>query len=378
MKAITIAKQKGLSLVETMIALTLGAIVTVGIIQLFVANSETYNLLQGQSRMQESARFALNFMGRGIQMAGYKGCFSRNEEVYSVAQNPAGIPYEFDVRDGLFGHEGFAGGGGWSTDLDANGLTTLPDTVNDDSFVAGNGIPVNDIVPGTDVLTIRRTTSTEYRLASDLLNSSDPVVVKTVDPAFAIGDMALIHDCEKSTIFRITDLSTNAGLGETTISHLDTGTQPFDNDRQQLAEVNTFEMDAAVSPIETSIYYIAPGAGVNNQGDSPLSLWRKSGTGPPVELVEGVENLKVLFGEDTDEDGVPNVYSLASGIADYSKVVTVRLSITVNSVDDVGADSEPSHGCIWDGGEQPCFDGELRDGLIRRTFHETVQVRNKG
>lgn len=383
MKAMTMVKQKGLSLVETMIALTLGAIVTVGIVQLFVANSETYNLLQGQSRMQESARFGLNFLSRGIQMAGYKGCYSENEEVYSVAQDPDGIPYEFDVREGLFAHEGFGGGGGWSTALDANGITTLPDDVNDDSY-GGNPIPVNDIVPGTDVLTIRRTSSTEYPLSADLLDSSDPVVVDTADPAFSVGDMALIHDCEKSTIFRITDLTINTGQAETTIEHLNAkpdfepAVRPFDNEFQQLAEFNTYDADAAVSPIEAEIYYIAPGGGVNNQGDSPLSLWRKAGTGPPVELIEGVENLKVLFGEDTDDDGVPNVYSLASGIVDYSDVITVRLSITVNSVDDVGGDSEPSHGCVWDGGEQACFDGEKRDGLIRRTFHETVQVRNKG
>ncbi|MEX2490002.1 MAG: PilW family protein, partial [Pseudomonadales bacterium] len=348
-----------------------------------VANSETYNMLQGQSRMQESARFALNFLGRGIQMAGYKGCFSQNEEVYSVANNPDGIPYEFDVRSGMFAYEGFGGGGGWSPAINEDGLTTLPDTVNDDWFESAvvtenSGVPIDQVIPGTDVLTLRRTSSTEYQLAEDHSDPTEPVDVETGDPAFDVGDMVLIHDCEKSTIFRITDLTIDAGAEVTTIGHSIGGTEPFDNDRETLPEVNRFEVDAAVSPIETHIYYIAPGAGINNQDESPLSLWRKSNRGAPVELVEGVENFKLLFGEDTNEDGVPNVYSTASGISDYGDVVTVRISITVNSIDDVGGTSEPTHGCISDGGEQPCIDGELRDGLIRRTFHETIQVRNRG
>ena len=67
-------KQQGLSLVEVMIAITLGSVLTVGIVQLFVANSETHRLMMGQSRMQESARFAFDFMGRSLQRAGYRGC----------------------------------------------------------------------------------------------------------------------------------------------------------------------------------------------------------------------------------------------------------------------------------------------------------------
>ncbi|MBT7173720.1 MAG: prepilin-type N-terminal cleavage/methylation domain-containing protein, partial [Gammaproteobacteria bacterium] len=65
--------QKGLSLVELMISLTVGSVITAGVVQLFSANSETYGVMTGQSRMQESARFSLDFIGRDIYKAGYFG-----------------------------------------------------------------------------------------------------------------------------------------------------------------------------------------------------------------------------------------------------------------------------------------------------------------
>jgi type IV pilus assembly protein PilW len=59
----------GFSLIELMLALTLGAIVTFGIVQLFVGNNQTYTMLNGQSRMQEAARFAVDFVSRSARAA---------------------------------------------------------------------------------------------------------------------------------------------------------------------------------------------------------------------------------------------------------------------------------------------------------------------
>ena len=96
----------------------------------------------------------------------------------------------------------------------------------------------------------------------------------------------------------------------------------------------------------------------------------------PVEMVEGVENLQLLFGEDTDTDLVPNLYTTASSVTDFNNVVTVRISLTVNSIDSVGASVPPSLGCLGAGGFQDCISGEVFDGLMRRTFTKTVQLRN--
>lgn len=362
-------KADGLSLVEVMISLTMGTIVLIGVINLFSANSETYSLLQAQSRMQESARFALSYLSRDIQKAGYKGCYSSGPVLFTMA-NANTIPYEFDIRSGIQGYDGQA-----ATWLPA--ITPLNAT-----YIAGRAINTGTIVATTDVLTIRYASAVEAGLNAVMALSSDNIIV-TIPPAgmeisAVTNDLALIYDCEKSTLFEVTAITEAVGLA--TVSHAieaDIPGQPR-NSFAGLAATNSFGIDASVAAIDTITYFIAPGVGINNEGNTPLALWRKVRTAMPVEMVEGVENLQLLFGEDTDADLVPNLYTTASSVTDFNNVVTVRISLTVNSIDSVGASVPPSLGCLGSGGFQDCISGEVFDGLMRRTFTKTVQLRNKG
>ncbi|XOV90348.1 MAG: PilW family protein [Pseudomonadota bacterium] len=360
---------KGLSLVEMMISLALGSIVTVGVIQLFVANSESYNLLQGQSRMQEAARFGLNFIGSAARQAGYAGCFSSLADLYPTI-DPAFMPYEMDMRSGVHGFN--AVGANW-----VPALTMLPNTDAGNEFPAGgdgvgNGIDITQIVQGTDVLTLRNMGLEDFRLVASLPTSTEPIVVAgaIADLGFGEDHLAMIHDCEKATLFRVTSLAESAG--QTTIGHLEGDPDNYTNTTDDLTLINNYEDDAAVSRIESSIFFIAPGSGFNEAGQNPLSLWRKNGVEAPAELIEGVEDLQVLYGVDTDLDGVPNQYLPANLVTDFNEVETIRVTLVVNSVDDIGGTSTPTHGCVI----QNCISGETFDGLIRRSFTQTFQLRN--
>lgn len=369
---VSMLRQAGLSLVEVMIALTIGTILTVGVVQLFVANSETYSMLVGQSRVQENARFALEFVSRSARMAGYKGCFSVNGDVGTTLTLPTDVPYEFNIAEKIDGFEG-VGDGLW---LPA--ISNLPETAGvDTSFVAGNGVPTDTIKTGTaaadqtDVLVIRKISNTESRLALDMATPSDNVIVTKpaggldfgcagCTPNKAWDDLVLIYDCEKSMVFRVTQVSDGVpAAGQATIEHGVSEVDATRNNQTSLADYNTYEgLDAGVAAIVTDIFYVAPGAGVNNVGDTPWSLWRKSGVSKPVELIEGIEDLQVEYGIDSDNDGIPNQYVKASGITTSKSVLTVRVEIVANSVDDVGSSQA--------------------DGLMRRTFSQTMQIRNKG
>lgn len=368
----------GYSLIELMISLVLGAIVTVGIIQLFGANSDTYDLVQGQSRMQEAARFAFAFIGRDIRSAGYAGCYSTNTGIYTTISPASNIPYEFDLRSAVQGYDATG------TDTWMPPITDLPSTVNGtDTNVfhtpagdgAGNGIDTAKLASGSDILTLRDM-SAEYRLTQDMPTSTEPIVVATPANGFAFKQdyLAVIEDCEKATIFRITSITEGSpAAGESTIGHDINDTDPTRNSVLKLANVDTFQSDAYVGAIETNTYYVAPGTGVNNAGDTPMALWRKSGLNAPVELVQGVEDMQVTYGVDTNQDGTPNQYVPANYVADWSQVKTIRVSLTVNSVDDVGGTSTPTLGCAVQG----CIKGKSYDGLIRRTFTQTFDLRNR-
>jgi type IV pilus assembly protein PilW len=67
-------RQKGLTLIEIMIALLLGAVLLAGVIQVFLNTKQTYKMQEALSRLQENGRFAMDFLGRDIRMADYRGC----------------------------------------------------------------------------------------------------------------------------------------------------------------------------------------------------------------------------------------------------------------------------------------------------------------
>ncbi len=69
--------QSGMTLIEVMVALLLGLILTGGAIEIFISNKATYRLENELSRMQETGRFIVDAVAKEIRMAGYLGCASR-------------------------------------------------------------------------------------------------------------------------------------------------------------------------------------------------------------------------------------------------------------------------------------------------------------
>ena len=348
--------EKGLSLVELMISLAIGSLITAGVVQLYTANSATYSLVMGQSRLQESARFALAYISRDVQRAGHRGCFSSNMQLNWTIANPANLPYEFDLRFGVAGYDGSVVGT-WNPNLN-------PIPAANQGFAPNSGINKDAIVAGTDVLTLRSIVQqdTENRLTVAMPTSREPIQISaSAGLGFNDGDLALIHDCEKATIFHVdgavSGIEAGTAAPDFLINHtLAAPAIPHRNDFLTLARINTFGTDASVSGIQTNTYFIAPGTGQNNRGNVPLALWRKSGTTVPTELVEGIEDLQVLFGVSTTDDRTPNQYVPANLVADWLAVRVVRVTVIANTIDDVGASTI--------------------DGLIRRAFTQTITLRN--
>jgi type IV pilus assembly protein PilW len=371
--ALTPGVQKGLTLIEILIALGLSATITLGLTQLFLASSQTYKLLEGQALVQDAGIFSIEFISRAAQRAGYKGCFSKNGDLYQTFL--ADIPYEFNLNVGLEGYEGETSA--WSPGIE----TTIPKTVAGvDSNVyvagtdgAGRGINTNKIVRGTDIVTFRYISTVFNRLAADMPTSTEEIDVVPSSFEFGTDHMAYIHDCEKGTIFRVTGINAAANIQHSSVVDPDGYTNSF----SKLAKFNTFDTDAYVNAIVTKTFFIAPGLAMNDEGEKPLSLWQKNGISAPVEIVEGVEDLQITYGIDTDSDDIPNRYVDADAVLDFDDVLMIRVQVTTNSVNDVGGTKTPSHGCVSSGGSQECLDGLTYDGLLRRTFTQTIALRNQ-
>jgi type IV pilus assembly protein PilW len=66
--------QRGFTLIEIMISLLIGAFVLGGVMQLFINTRQTHLVQEELAKLQENARFAMEFISMDIRMADYREC----------------------------------------------------------------------------------------------------------------------------------------------------------------------------------------------------------------------------------------------------------------------------------------------------------------
>jgi type IV pilus assembly protein PilW len=231
--------QSGMTLIEIMIALLIGAFLIGGIIQMFVNARQTYRMQDNLSRLQENGRFAMDFLGRDIRNTSYWGCLSK---------------------------------------------------------AAGD-------IQGFD---------------NDSTNAS-------------------IDDGTDSIILRAAYASTPTGNCGTTV---DTTLGYYTSNTSQIN------------------YYV--------QG----SVLRRNTGGLNQDLIEGVENMQIVYGEDTDADGRANYYATAANVVNMENVVCIRVNLVIRSLNDFITSQA-----------LPYTLNEVQitptDRRIRRVFTSTFALRNR-
>lgn len=64
--------QRGLSLIELMVAMVIGLVLILGVTQIFINNQKSYLFQQGQVGNQENGRFSLALLSQELSKAGYR------------------------------------------------------------------------------------------------------------------------------------------------------------------------------------------------------------------------------------------------------------------------------------------------------------------
>jgi len=357
-------RAQGFSLIELMLALGLGVVVTAGIVSLFVGNNQTYTLLNGQSRLQESARFSVDFISRSARAAGYFGCDPEPGKIYKKLNGAWNQIFEFDITTPIQAFHGINNGNGVNDWTPA--LTLLPRTGSVVGYIPANGVDISKLRPQSDILVLRHVQIPGARIAAIVQSDTNPTVeVPAGGLDFVATNFVAINNCEQATVFRLANI-TGGGATRTLVRDVAPALGPglYQNDPVNLTlsptgipygEANNAQ-GASVGRVLTDIYYVAQGSGTNNRNQTPWSLWRKVSEDAPVELIEGVERLRVRFGIDkTPNDNV----AAANRYVTYDQVLTnpiraLRISVTTNSVDIVNDTAAP----------------------LARTFSQTISFRN--
>ena len=353
-------RQRGLSLVELMISITIGLIVMGALTYIFVGSRSAYRSNENLARVQETGRFALDYIGQDLRMVSFAGCHSRNLTAANtlVIARPA-VTYT-GVGDGLRGFEDAAG---W----------TNPSTI---TRVRG------------DVLSVRRASGAGVEISANTNVAAGTITLKNNCPRLRKSDLVMLASCERAVVLRITNTpatTCDGTVGAVTLEHLATGagsdgSQGNGNNgfvsgttSYQIADSLHVDTRAVVYRFDDISYFI----GANPVGRP--GLYRTSSNGGTEELVENVEDMDIYYGVDTSvpADGIADSYVRADAVADWSQVVSVRISLLV-----VGQDPSTTTGTqsyvLRDTNNDGTLDRQnSTDSRLRQVFTSTIALRNR-
>lgn len=111
--------EKGFGLVEVMLALVLGLVMSLALAQIFISSKSSYASQTSSASLQEDARFVLSKMVQEVQLVGMFGCLGKVEDAsagkgFSKAfQDP--ITWDANSKTLTLATAGTGEGGGWST-----------------------------------------------------------------------------------------------------------------------------------------------------------------------------------------------------------------------------------------------------------------------
>jgi len=345
-----VSPMRGFSLVELMVAMTLSLLLLGGVVAIFASSRSSYETTEKLSRIQENGRFALDQFVHDIRASGFLGC-SREPLVFTSVITPGNFLYDFvDVNGHFKSVSGFQyTSGSWTPSLPTDA-----------------GLPATKrLIPGSDVLALRMPARdiAPQKLQKDLALDTDPLVFPASASTFQPSDVVMLYSCGRQAFFQATAFDTSTG----TMTHGQTGL----NVTNKLYFQPVAEFTQAV-PVQTVIYYVAE----KSDTDTTPSLWRKTDAQAPEELAEGVEQMQLDYGVDTDNDYAVDTYQPADAVTNWDRVYSVRVALLVRSLERYGADKDASTHDLLTGTDKVTV-AAPNDGFYREVFTTTVVIRNK-
>lgn len=324
-------RQRGISLVEVMIALVISLFLLAGIYQVYIGNKATFAFTNALAEIQENGRYALDLMSQDLRMGAEWGCIEMNPDDTSNINNTlsaATVP-NYDA--------------------------VFYDFTGEQNIEGNNNTGLN----GSDTLTIRGGRTGQANVESPFFASTSNQLTIDATGSIGVDDIVLVARCGANDLL----IDEEADIFRVTATQLVNG-----NTQQQLTfsanKSQQFENDAMVIELQTVNYFIAAGA------SGEPSLFRREFDNAPQELIEGVENLQILYGVDTDGDKYPNQYQAADSVVDFNDVVAVRVMLLVRSIDDNVSDAPQTYS--YNGATVTANDRRLR-----QVFSTTVALRNR-
>ncbi len=363
----TLSRQRGVTLVELMVALLLGMLLTAGMIQVFASNRVTYEFNQGLSRIQENARFSLDHIAYTTRMAGYRGCLS-DVAFFNNLDTPS--DFRDNLENGLQGHN--ANGTGVGQTYAAGAADPLP-SANPANWSPALPAELNNrVIPGSDVLVVRSVAGVARPLVTPFSDSAQLIVAGPHD--FVTGEILVATDCQKASIFQLTE-SAAVGVGFSLV-HSNAGGFAPGNDGSDWGPDQEYGLGSEVARLQNFAFYVGRGASgrptLYQLRLQPLSATSSGFPPGGEELVEGVDSMQIRYGVDTDNNDAIDNWQTADAVADWTQVLSAEVTLLARAADEYGSDIDATTYNL--GGVQ--FN-PVDDRRLRQVFSTTIGVRNR-
>lgn len=321
-----VSGQSGLSLVELLIAMALGLLLTLGVTQIYLSSSMTYRQTQGLAHAQESSRFVSAVLTPDLRSAGSFGCLARmGRPLDQIVDNRLNGALIVPLTQALQGWE--YTGTGLNDSITLAGTLATPGAGNWDSGTAGTNLPAalaGSVVTNSDVVIINAMTPIGVPVAANPQNGNSINLASSSGVDVNRVIVATRGDCSEGELFQKSD---NANASSVTMAG--GNINPGNNG-------NTFSLSydsqTRVYEFTSTAYYIGEGT----SGEPALFRQFMPPLQPtPQELVSGVETLQILYGVDTAGTNAADNYVTADQVANWDSVVSVRFSVMTRSPDEV-------------------------------------------
>jgi len=359
----------GFTLIELMIAIVLGLLLTAAVLTLFSSSKLTFTTNEAQSRTQENGRFALEVLKREIRETGTHGwCAGR-----------------ITITNHLNACANFPNGGesplvGWEFQNTGVGdAYTIPDDLDPSAIAAGSwttadgtAIHTNlggELAPGSDFFVFRRFEPLQYTV--DTNTSSTGILLSA--GAAASGDVLMVTDCSFADIFQ--QASAGNVLDKSAFACSAAG--PGNSVAQNWS--TTYGVGAQVFRVQEIAYFV----GFDDaRGDGVPGLYRLNlSTGAREELVEGVENLQVHYGYSRDASQGGDGQSVrfqedwltADQVPNWRQVIALRISMSLRSAEIGDGDLTSTQTYVLAGSDITV----PADGRLHQPFSTTIALRNQ-
>lgn len=283
-------KINAITITELLLDLVLSVIVMTAVLNLYISYKKTFELQADNSFLYQNSKVAYDYLKNDIKIAGYFGCNSDASSIEYVFT--PGVDY--DLSNTITAHE-----------ANSTGLNSTIDLTNPPSGITpGLSGQETSINPdnGSDIITIRFVDTDPIGLLN--ANTNGDILYSTGIGSYTnTGDKLLVSDCIRSVAFEADTINSNSIIPNSSVGNINEG--------------------AEIYKIHTHTYYIKTDNNIR-------SLYRLT-NGVEELLVPYVENMQLLYGQDTNSDGVTDIFRTADNLTSDS-ITSITLGLIIRSI----------------------------------------------